>query len=157
MTTVEQRIVNLGLLIPEASAPAANYVPFCISGNTVYVSGQLPIKDGKIAYTGTVGDGISEEEATEAAKLCSINIIAQLKLAAQGDLDRISRIVRLGGFVNCIAGFGGQPKIINGASNLIADVFEEAGKHSRAAVGVNALPFNATVEIDCIAELTEEV
>lgn len=151
--SIEQRLSDLGITLPEAAAPAANYVPYVVSGSTVYISGQLPMADGKISSIGPVTVDVTEEQASEAAKVCGINIIAQLKTACGGDLSRVKRIVKLGGFVNCPAGWGGQPAIINGASNLMVDVFSDAGRHARFAVGTNALPFNATVEIDCIAEI----
>lgn len=153
--TIETRLQDIGITLPEAAAPAANYVPYVVSNGMIYVSGQLPLAHGSVTCVGAVETEVTVEAATEAARLCGINIIAQLKAAAGGDLDRITRIVKLGGFVNSPAGYGGQPAIINGASNLMVDVFGDAGRHARFAVGTNALPFNATVEIDCIAELAD--
>ncbi|NVJ70205.1 MAG: RidA family protein [Alphaproteobacteria bacterium] len=151
--SIDARLAELGLEIPTPVAPVANYVPYVITGNLVSVSGQIPMKDGKLAFEGKVGDTVSEDDAREAARLCAINIIAQLKAACDGDLNRISRIVKLGGFVNCTDGFGGQPQIINAASDLMVDVFGEHGRHSRSAVGVNALPLNVPVEIDALVEI----
>ncbi len=152
--SVEDTLKKLGIEIPMPVAPVANYVPFAISGNLVSVSGQIPMKDGKLAFEGKVGDTISIEEAQAAARLCGLNIIAQLKAACDGNLDRVVRIVKLGGFVNCQDGFGGQPQIINAASDLMVDVFGDKGRHSRSAVGVNALPLNVPVEIDALVEIS---
>lgn len=151
--SIDARLKSLGLEIPNAVAPLANYVPYVVTGNLVSISGQIPMKDGKLAFEGKVGDTVSEEAAGDAARLCGINIIAQLKAACGGDLDRVVRIVKLGGFVNCIDGFGGQPQIINAASDLMVEVFGDKGRHSRAAVGVNALPLNVPVEIDALVEI----
>jgi enamine deaminase RidA (YjgF/YER057c/UK114 family) len=150
---VDARLNDLGISVPEAAAPVANYVGFVRSGNLVFVSGQVPVKDGKFLYQGKVGAEISLEEAQEAAKLCAINIIGQLKAACGGDLDRVQRIVKLGGFVNSVPEFGDQPKVINGASDLMVVVFGEKGKHSRAAVSAGALPLGVAVEIDAVAEI----
>lgn len=151
----ETKLSDLGLSIPTPVAPVANYVPFVRTGNLVSVSGQIPVKDGKPAYVGKVGATVTVEDAVEAAKLCAINIIAQLKAACDGDLNRVKRIVKLGGFVNCVDGFDGQPKVINGASDLMVAVFGDAGRHSRSAVGTNALPLNVAVEIDALVEITD--
>lgn len=150
---IEQKLKELGIDVPEAAAPVANYVPFVVSGNIVSVSGQVPIKDGKIVFTGKVNKDVSIEDACTAARLCALNIVAQLKSACEGDLNRVKRIVKLGGFVNCTDGFGGQPQIINAASDLMVDIFGDAGRHSRSAVGVNALPLNVPVEIDALVEI----
>jgi enamine deaminase RidA (YjgF/YER057c/UK114 family) len=150
---VDARLNDLGISVPEAAAPVANYVGFVRSGNLVFVSGQVPVKDGKFHYQGKVGAEISLEEAQEAAKLCAINIIGQLKAACGGDLDRVQRIVKLGGFVNSVPEFGDQPKVINGASDLMVAVFGEKGKHSRAAVSAGALPLGVAVEIDAVVEI----
>src|SRR5690606_31520705 len=132
---------------------AANYLPFTISGNMLYLSGQLPIENGKVAVTGLVGRDIDVAGAQRAAELCAINILAQAKAALGGDLGRIRRILKLNGFVASAPDFTEQHLVINGASNLVADVLGEAGKHARAAVGMAALPLNAAVEIDAIIEI----
>jgi len=150
---VDARLKELGISLPVAAAPAANYVPYTISGNLVYVSGQVPFVDGKIAFQGKVGEDFSTEEAAEVARVCALNIVAQVKAACEGDLDRVVRCVKLGGFVNCIDGFGEQPKVINGASDLMVDIFADKGRHARFAVGTNALPMNVAVEIDAIFEI----
>lgn len=150
---VDSRLKELGIEIPEAAAPAANYVPYTVAGNLVYVSGQVPFVDGKIAYQGKVGEDFTSDEAMEVAKVCALNILAQVKAACGGDLDRVKQCVKLGGFVNCVDGFVEQPKVINGASNLMVDVLGDKGKHARFAVGTNALPMNVAVEIDAIFEI----
>ena len=151
--SISERLQELGIELPEPAAPVATYVPFVQSGNIVSISGQIPFKEGAVAYTGIVGDTVSPEEAREAARLCGINLIAQMKSACGGDLDRVNRIVKLGGFVNGVNGFGGQPQIINAASDLMVEVFGDKGKHSRSAVGVNGLPLGVPVEIDALIEI----
>ncbi|WP_417457505.1 RidA family protein [Kordiimonas sp.] len=151
--SVDQRLADLGIEIPTPAVPVANYVPFVISGNLVSISGQVPVKDGKVAFEGKVGADVSVEDACKAARLCALNIIAQVKAACGGDLNKVKRIVKLGGFVNCVDGFAGQPQVINAASDLMVDVFGDAGKHSRSAVGTNALPLNVPVEIDALVEI----
>ncbi|WP_262691247.1 RidA family protein [Kordiimonas aestuarii] len=151
--SIDQRLAELGIDIPTPVAPVANYVPYVQSGNLVSISGQIPMKDGKLAFEGKVGDSVSIEDACAAARLCALNIIAQIKAACAGDLERVVRIVKLGGFVNCVDGFGGQPQVINAASDLMVDVFGDKGKHSRSAIGTNALPLNVPVEIDALVEI----
>ncbi|MBA4798024.1 enamine deaminase RidA (YjgF/YER057c/UK114 family) [Rhizobium rosettiformans] len=153
--TIDGRLAALGISLPEAAAPAANYVPYVISGNLLFLSGQLPIEGGKVAVIGLVGGDVALPEAQRAAELCAINILAQAKAALSGDLSRISRVVKLNGFVASAPGFVEQHLVINGASNLIANVLGEAGKHARAAVGMASLPLNAAVEIDAILEITQ--
>ena len=150
---VDARLAALGITVPQAAAPVANYVGYVKTGNLVFVSGQVPIKDGKFMYQGKVGAEISLDEAQEAATLCAVNIISQLKDACGGDLDKVQRIVKLGGFVNSIPEFTDQPKVINGASDLMVEVFGDAGKHARAAVSAGALPLNVAVEVDAVAEI----
>ena len=149
---IEARIKELGITLPQAAAPAANYVPFVISGSHLYISGQLPMENGKVAVTGHLGDGIDIATGQRAAELCAINILAQAK-AALGDLSRIRRIVKLNGFIASKPTFIEQHLVMNGASNLIANVLGDAGIHARAAVGMAALPFNAAVEIDAVIEI----
>ncbi|WP_105429858.1 RidA family protein [Neorhizobium sp. T6_25] len=150
---IEGRLQELGIELPVAAAPAANYVPYTISGNTLYLSGQLPIEGGKVAVTGLVGRDVDLPAAQRAAELCAINILAQAKAALGGDLGRIRRILKLNGFVASTPDFVEQHLVINGASNLIANVLGDAGKHARAAVGMACLPLNASVEIDAIIEI----
>ena len=150
---ITTRLAELGIDLPEPSAPAANYVPYVFSGNLVFVSGQLPVWNGDFRFIGKVGADFSLEEGIEAARLCGINLIAQARDAAGGDLDRIKRVVKLGGFVNAGPDFTDHPKVINGASDLMADVFGEAGKHARFAVGAVSLPLGVAVEVDGVFEL----
>lgn len=151
--SIDSRLAELGIDIPTPVAPVANYVPFVVTGNLVSVSGQIPMQDGKLAFEGKVEDSVSIEDACAAARLCALNIISQLKAACDGDLNRVKRIVKLGAFVNCKDGFGGQPQIVNAASDLMVDVFGDKGRHSRSAVGTNALPLNVPVEIDALVEI----
>ena len=152
MSAVEARLRELGLELPAPVAPVANYVPFVVSGGHIYVSGQVSLgPDGLV--TGKVGSALSVEEGQAAAQLCALNLIAQAKAAADGDLDRIARVVKLGGFVNCGPDFTDQPKVINGASDLMVDAFGDAGRHARAAVGAPSLPLGAAVEVDGVFAL----
>jgi enamine deaminase RidA (YjgF/YER057c/UK114 family) len=150
---IESRLKELGITLPAAAAPAANYVPFTISGNLLFLSGQLPMEDGKVAVTGLIGREVNVEQGQRAAELCAINILAQAKAALSGDLGRIRRVVKLNGFIASTPDFTEQHLVMNGASNLIANVLGEAGKHARAAVGMAVLPLNAAVEIDAIIEI----
>ena len=152
--TVDARLKELGIELPQAAVPVASYIPFVISGNLVFVSGQLPFRDGEVAYSGKVGGGISLEDGQAAARLCGLNLIAQVRNACGGNLDRVTRVVRLGGFVNCAPDFTDQPQVINGASDLMMEVFGEAGKHARAAVGAPSLPRGAAVEVDGVFEVS---
>ena len=151
--SIEARLEELGIELPEPPAALANYVPFVITGNLVSVSGQVALAGGAPKWIGKVGEGVTLEEAIDAARVCAIQIISQLNAACGGDLERLQRIVRLGGFVNCIEGYANQPLIIDGASDLMVEVFGERGRHSRAAIGTNSLPLDAPVEIDCLAEI----
>ena len=150
---INQRLNDLGLNLSTPPQSVANYVGYQVMGNLVIISGQLPMQDGKVAVIGKVGDSVSLEQAQQAARLCAINIITQLKAACGGDLNRVNRCVRLGGFVNCVDGYTDQPRVINGASDFMVELMGEAGRHARAAVGVNALPLGAAVEVEAIFEL----
>lgn len=150
---IDKRLNELGISLPEPAAPAANYVPFVVSGSLVYVAGQVPLSAKGLEFQGKVGSKFSVEEGQQAARLCGLNIIAQLRAAARGDLDRVHRIVKLGGFVNCPPDFDQHPAVINGASDLMVEVFAERGRHARFAVGAPSLPFDVAVEIDAVAEL----
>lgn len=152
MSTIETRLKTLGIVLPTAPGAVANYVPYIQTGNLLMVSGQLPMVRGELAFEGKVGAELSVAEAVDAAGICAINLLAQAK-AATDDLDRIARVVRLGGFVNCVDTFEEQPAVINRASELMVEVFGEKGRHARFAVGVNALPMGAPVEIEAIFEL----
>lgn len=147
MTKIDDRLKALGITLPAPVKPVANYVPWVISGKLVFVSGQLPMLDGKLIAGTEIAD------RALAARQCAINIIAHLRDACDGDLSRIKRIVKLTGFVACTADFTDHPKIINGASDLMVEIFGDVGRHARAAVGVASLPLGASVEIEAIAEL----
>jgi enamine deaminase RidA (YjgF/YER057c/UK114 family) len=149
---IEERLVALDIILPTPPKPAGSYIPVVKTGNLLFVSGQIPMKEGKVVFQGKVPNNTSIEDAQKAAKLCIINALAQIK-AELGTLDKISRIVKVSGFVNSSQDFAEQPKIINVASDLLFEIFGDNGKHSRIAVGVASLPLNSTVEIDLIAEI----
>lgn len=150
--SIEARLAELGVTLPDAPAPAANYVPFVITGKLVHVSGQLPLgPDGIIK--GRLGDTLTVEQGAEAAKYCAISLLAQLRKACDGDFSRLKRLVKLTGFVNSTADFGDQPKVINGASDFMVAALGDAGKHARSAVSAASLPFGVAVEIEGIFEL----
>ena len=149
--SLSDRLTELGITLPAAAAPVAAYVPVVVAGNLAHVSGQLPFIDGRLA-TGRLGEDVSTEQGYAAARACGLMILAQLE-AALGSLDRVERVVKLGAFVNSAADFTDQPKVANGASELMAQVFGEAGKHARSAVGVPVLPLGAAVEVDAIVAL----
>jgi enamine deaminase RidA (YjgF/YER057c/UK114 family) len=151
--SIEERLQELGITLPEPNTPLANYVPFVVAGNLVSVSGQVAMEDGAAKWIGKVGEGVTLDEAIAAARACAVQIIAQLNAACEGDLERVRRIIRLGGFVNCVDGYTNQPLILNGASDLMVEVFGDKGRHSRAAVGTSSLPLNVPVEIDALAEI----
>jgi enamine deaminase RidA (YjgF/YER057c/UK114 family) len=138
--------------LPQVSLPIANYLPYLISNNMVFISGQLPLENGKVKFVGKLGQTVSIEQGQEAARLCALNILAQLK-AAIGSLDKVKRCIKLSGFVNATDDFTAHPQIINGASDLMVEAFGEPGKHARAAVGVSSLPLGAAVEIEAIFEI----
>jgi len=149
----EQRLQEIGVTIPDAPTPAANYLPFTRTGNLVFVSVQVPFVDGKLSVTGTVGIDASIEDAQGQAKVCAINLLAQLKVACDGDLDRVVQVVKLGAFVASADDFHSQPVVVNAASDLMVAAFGDAGRHARFAVGSNALPLNCLVEIDGVFEI----
>lgn len=140
------------LVLPKVTQPIANYLPYLVIDKMVYISGQLPLEEGKVKITGQLGDTVSIEEGQEAARLCAMNILAQLQAAA-GSLKNVKRCIKLTGFINAIPEFTAHPQVMNGASDLMVKVFAEPGKHVRAAVGVSSLPLNAAVEVDAIFEL----
>ena len=150
--TAEARLAALGITLPEPAAPAANYVPFVLAGKQLFVSGQLPLSAGKVLFSGRLGADLELEDGVAAARLCAINILAQAK-AALGDLEKIVRCVKLGGFVACTSDFTDQPKVTNGASDLMVEVLGERGRHARFAVGAPALPLGVAVEIDALFEV----
>ena len=150
---IEARLAELGIALPEAPAPAANYVPYTIGRGTVYIAGQVPFVDGGLRHHGRVGETYTVEEGYAIARICGLNILAQVQAACEGDLDRVVRCLKLGGFVACAEGFGEQPEVVNGASDLMVEVFGDAGRHARFAVGTNALPRNVPVEVDAFFEI----
>jgi enamine deaminase RidA (YjgF/YER057c/UK114 family) len=150
---IEAKLKELGIELPTATAPIANYVPLTRSGNLVIVSGQVSVRNGKAEFVGKLGREISVSEGQQAARLCALNILAHLKTACDGDLDRVKRVLRLGGFVNCTPDFTEMPQVVNGASDLMAAVFGDAGQHARAAVGVSSLPLGVAVEVEAMFEI----
>jgi enamine deaminase RidA (YjgF/YER057c/UK114 family) len=151
--TIEARLRELKIELPNASAPAANYVPFVQTGNLLVMAGQVCIWNGERRFVGKLGREFGIEEGQQAARICGLNLIAQAKAALGGDLDRVVRCVRLGGFVNSMPEFLEQPRVVNGASDLMVDVFGDAGRHARTAIGTNVLPFDLAVEVDAIFEV----
>lgn len=149
MSGYEQRLAELGVTLPEAPAPAANYVPWVRVGELVHVSGQVSMADGSF-ITGKLGDDMSIEAGARAARTCAIGLLAQVKAACDGDLDRLVRVIKLTGFVNSTADFGDQPQVINGASDFLVEALGEAGRHARSAVSAASLPFGVAVEIEGI-------
>jgi enamine deaminase RidA (YjgF/YER057c/UK114 family) len=153
MTDFASKLKEMGINLPEVSLPAANYVPCVIAGNTLYVSGQLPMENGKPQFIGKVGVDYTLEQGQDCARLCTINILAHASKALGGDLSRIKRLIRLGVFVNAPVDFTDHPKVANGASDLMVGLMGDAGKHARFAVGVSGLPFGVAVEVDATFEL----
>lgn len=152
MGRVDARLQELGITLPTPPAPVASYVPFVVSGNLVYVSGQVSV-DASGGIKGKLGDAIEVEEGQAAARLCALNLLAQVKAACGGDLDRVKRVVKLGGFVNVTADFSPIPQVVNGCSDVMVAVFGEAGRHARSAVGVANLPLDFAVEVDGVFEI----
>jgi enamine deaminase RidA (YjgF/YER057c/UK114 family) len=153
MHVFEKNIKELDITIPKLSVPIANYVPYKVIDNILYVSGQGPVIDGQVIYKGKVGSDISIEDGIEASKICCLNILASIKHVTDNDWDKFGEMIKLGGFVNSNSDFHDQPKIINGASDLLVSVFGDKGKHTRFAVGSNSLPLNISVEIEAVIKL----
>lgn len=151
MSTIEAKLAEHGIVLPQAAAPVANYVPFVLSGNLLFLAGQLPLKEGKLLATGKLGGSVGLEEGTLAARQCAINLLAQVK-AALGSLERVRRVMRLGVFVASGPDFTDHPKVANGASDLMALAFGDSGRHVRTTVGCPSLPLDAAVEADAIVE-----
>lgn len=149
---IDAHLADLGISLPTATAPVANYVPYVISGNLVHISGQITMENGELKFVGKLGADYDVETGQKAARLCALNLVAQLK-AAIGNLDKVSRVVKLNAFVNSAPDFTDQPKVVNGASDTMVEIFGDAGKHARSAVGVAALPLGVAVEIDGIFEV----
>ncbi len=149
---IDTRLADLGISLPTATAPVANYVPYVIAGNLVHISGQITMENGELKFVGKLGADYDVETGQKAARLCALNLVAQLK-AAIGDLDKVTRVVKLNAFVNSAPDFTDQPKVVNGASDTMVEIFGDVGKHARSAVGVAALPLGVAVEIDGIFEV----
>jgi enamine deaminase RidA (YjgF/YER057c/UK114 family) len=150
---IDARLAELGITLPTPPAPVASYVPYVISGHQVFTSGQITVAPEGIKYVGTVGKDLSLEDGKAAARLCAINVIAQIKAACGGDLDKVKRCVKVVVFINAIPGFAQHPEVANGASDLIGEVFGDAGKHARSAVGAGSLPRNVACEVEAIFEI----
>ena len=150
---IATRLRALGLSLPATQPPVATYVPYVITGNLVVISGQLPMVSGRLGWTGKLGQEVSLQDGMDAARQCLLNMLAHLATACDGELDRVARAVRLGGFVACTPAFTDHPAVINGASDLMVEIFGDAGRHARAAVGVPSLPLDAPVEIDGMFEI----
>ncbi|MFN4143208.1 RidA family protein [Aestuariivirga sp.] len=153
MGQIDRRLAELGITLPEAAKPVANYVPWSRTGNLVFISGQGPIENGKVAYPGCLGVDVSLEDGAKSARLCALNVVAQLKDACGGDLDRVKRIVKLVGFVNASPSFKDHPKVINGASDLMVEIFGDKGRHARSAVASPSLPMGISTEVEAIVEV----
>lgn len=149
---IEETLASLGIKLPTPPAPAGSYVPVVISGSLAFVAGQIPTEAGQVKFKGKLGREVSIETGQQAARLCTVNALAQLK-SSLGSLDRIKRFVKVTGFVNCEPSFVDQPKVVNGASDLLVQIFGENGKHARAAVGVSSLPLDSAVEVEFICEI----
>ncbi len=152
--TIEARLIELGIELPDAPAPVANYMPYVVAGNLVFLSGQVTLWNGEIKYVGKIGADLTVEQGYEAARMCALNQIAQVRAACNGDLDRVKKVVRLGAFVNCVPDFTDHPKVVNGASDLMIEIFGDAGRCTRTNVGVPSLPLGFAVEIDGVFEIT---
>ncbi len=150
---VEQRLQELQIFLPKPIMPIANYVPFVKVGNQVFISGQLPIENGEVKFSGKLGGGVSIEDGKKAARICAINVIANLKQACEDNLDKVVRCVKLGVFVNAVEGFINHPDVANGASDLMVEVFGDIGKHARFAMGAGSLPRGVAVEVDAVFEI----
>ncbi|PID56226.1 MAG: hypothetical protein CR986_10375 [Ignavibacteriae bacterium] len=149
---IEEKLKELGFTVPEVPKPLASYIPANQSGNLIFTAGQLPVVNGELKYKGKLGSEVTTEEGQKSAEICTINCLSVIK-SLIGDLDKIKKIVKVTVFVNSSNGFTDQPKVANGASDLLVKVFEEKGKHARSAVGVNELPINAATEIEMIVEV----
>ena len=150
---IETQLKELGIALPEAAAPAGNYVPAVQAGSLLFVSGQITVWNGELRHLGVLGRDLGVDEGYEAARLCGLNLIAQARAALNGDLDRVRRVVKLGGFVASAPDFTDQPKVLNGASDLMVEVFGDAGRHARFAIGAQSLPRGAAVEVDAVFEV----
>ena len=152
MENIEQRLFQLGIKLPNTAAPAGSYVPYVLERNLLWISGQVPFWNGKVKYRGKVSSEVSMDDAIMAARLCGLNILAQIKTAL-GDLNRVEQMIKLSGFVNSASDFTDHPIVINGASDLMVDVFGELGRHTRVAIGASSLPLNSTIEVDALVRV----
>lgn len=150
---IEARLQELGIILPDPPAPVASYQPYVVSGNQAVIAGQVTFLDGKLEYVGRIGETISVEQAEAATRLCALNVLAQLRAACGGDLDRVVQVVRLNAFFNCTPDFQDHPRVMNAASDLMAEIFGDAGRHTRVGVGVNSLPLNVPAELDGVFEI----
>jgi len=155
MSRIDQKLMQLGITLPDPPSPLAAYVPYVVAERLAFIAGQIPIENGQVKFTGLLGAEVDIATGRAAARLCGLNILAQAKAACGGDLDRVARCVKLGGFVASAPGFTQQPQVVNAASELMQEVFGEIGRHARFAVGTNILPLNAAVEIEAIFQLHE--
>lgn len=153
MPYIDERLVALGVTLPRPSTPAANYVPWVRTGALVHVAGQIPVWEGERRFLGKLGVEFDVAAGQQAARLCVLNVLAQVRAACDEDLDRVVRVVKLNGFVNCAPEFTDQPAVMNGASDLLVGIFGDAGRHARSAVGVASLPFGVAVEVDAVFEV----
>ena len=150
---IDARLKELNIVLPTPPAPVASYVPYVVSGNQVFISGQVTLTPDGLKYVGTVGKELTLEDGKAAARLCALNVLAQAKAACGGNLDRVKRVVKVTAFVNSVPGFAQQPEVANGASDLFVEVFGDAGRHARSAVGAGSLPRNVAVEVDAVIEI----
>jgi len=150
---IDARLAELGITLPTPPIPVASYLPFVVSGNQVTIAGQVTLAEGKVKHVGRLGDSLSVEEGEAATRLCALNVLAQLKAACDGDLDRVTQVIRLNAFFNCTPDFLDHPRVMNVASDLMAEIFGETGKHTRVGVGVNSLPLGVPVELDGVFEI----
>jgi enamine deaminase RidA (YjgF/YER057c/UK114 family) len=151
---IEARMIELGVELPRPAVPAANYVPWVRAGELVFIAGQVPFWNGELRYRGKVGQELTLQDGRDAARLVVLNVLAQLRAACDGDLDRVRRCVKLGGFVNATPAFADHPQVLNGASDLLVDILGDVGRHTRTAVGVANLPFDVAVEIDAVFQVS---
>jgi enamine deaminase RidA (YjgF/YER057c/UK114 family) len=150
---INQRLKELKIDLPETPNPVANYLPYTITGNLVFISGQIPFVEGQLLYSGKIGEDISIEDGQKAARICGLNLLSQLNQACDQSLNRVSRVIKIGGFVNSTSIFKEHALVINGVSNLMVEVFQDRGKHARAAIGCSSLPLGASVEVEAIFEI----
>jgi enamine deaminase RidA (YjgF/YER057c/UK114 family) len=148
MGRIDERLAQLAIQLPTPAAPAGAYVPFVSATGLVFIAGQIPVWNGEVRFRGRLGEGMSLDDGKAAARLCALNLLAQVRAACEGDLDRVRRVIRLGGFVNCDASFTDQAQVLNGASELMVEVFGDAGRHARFAVGAPSLPLGVAVEVE---------